>query len=142
MSALKTQENNDNVLNFINELENDRRKADSYALLDLMGSITGKPAKMWGKSIIGFGKYHYRYESGREGDWFMCGFSPRVQSMTIYIMKGFGQYDAYMQKLGKYSTGKSCLYINKLDDVDLQVLKALIEQSVKDIQAGAISLTD
>lgn len=142
MAELKTRENDGNVLNFINSIENLHHKKDSLALLELMGNVTDKPAKMWGKNIIGFGKYHYRYDSGREGDWFMCGFSPRVQNMTIYIMKGFGQYDTFLQKLGKYKTGKSCLYINKLDDIDMEVLEALVRQSVKDIQAGAISLMD
>lgn len=84
---------------------------------------------MWGSSIVGFGDYHYKYESGREGDWFVTGFSPRKQNLTLYIMAGFDNYDQLLSRLGKYKTGKSCLYINKLDDVDLDVLKELVAQS-------------
>jgi hypothetical protein len=86
---------------------------------------------MWGSSIIGFGSYHYKYESGREGDWFLTGFSPRKQNLTLYIMAGFAQYDELMKKLGKYKTGKSCLYVKSLADIDLATLKTLIQQSVK-----------
>ena len=85
---------------------------------------------MWGSSIIGFGKYHYKYESGREGDWFLCGFSPRVQSLTLYIMTGFSKYDELLSKIGKYKTGKACFYINKIEDINLDVLKQLISESV------------
>jgi len=86
---------------------------------------------MWGSSIVGFGTYHYKYESGREGDWFLTGFSPRKQNLTLYIMSGFNKYDKLMKKLGKYKTGKSCLYINGLEDVDKKVLKDLITESFK-----------
>ena len=85
---------------------------------------------MWGDSIIGFGTYHYKYASGREGDWFVTGFSPRKQNLTLYIMSGFDEYDALMKKLGKYKTGKACLYINKLEDVDMAVMRELIQKSV------------
>ncbi len=86
---------------------------------------------MWGSSIVGFGNYHYKYESGREGDWFLTGFSPRKQNLTLYIMPGFAQYDELMKKLGKHKTGKSCLYIKSLEDINLPTLKQLIQQSVK-----------
>lgn len=86
---------------------------------------------MWGDSIIGFGDYHYTYKSGRDGHWFLTGFSPRKQSLTLYIMSGFAEYDDLMAKLGKHTTGKSCLYIKKLEDVDLDVLEMLIDKSVK-----------
>ena len=86
---------------------------------------------MWGTSIVGFGSYHYKGASGREGDWMKVGFSPRKQSMTLYIMDGFGSYDSLLEKLGKYKTGKSCLYINKLEDVDQTVLRELVKQSFK-----------
>jgi len=86
---------------------------------------------MWGPSIVGFGKYHYKYASGREGDFFITGFSPRKQNLTLYIMSGFQKYPKFMKKLGKYKTGSSCLYINKLEDVNMRVLKELITESVK-----------
>ena len=85
---------------------------------------------MWGPSIIGFGSYRYKYASGREGEWMLTGFSPRKQNLTLYIMPGFDNYDSLLAKLGKYKTGKSCLYINKLEDVDLSVLEKLVKQSV------------
>ncbi|MDA3845139.1 MAG: DUF1801 domain-containing protein [Vallitaleaceae bacterium] len=137
MAELKTTENNGNVLEFISSIERDVRRKDSLTMLELMTSLTGKEPKVWGSSIIGFGSYHYKYESGREGDWFMCGFSPRAQALTIYIMKGFGQYESYMEKLGKYKTGKSCLYVNNLLDIDMTVLSSLIKQSIEDIEKNA-----
>ena len=89
---------------------------------------------MWGKSIVGFGSYHYTYASGREGDWFLTGFSPRVQNLTLYIMAGFDGYDQLLGKLGKHSVGKSCLYIKKIEDVDLDVLKELVKKSVEHLE--------
>lgn len=97
----------------------------------LMGEITGEKPKMWGTAIVGFGNYHYKYASGREGDFLITGFSPRKQALTLYIMAGFSSYDSLMKKLGKYKTGKSCLYIKKLEDIDMKVLKQLISRSVK-----------
>ena len=96
-----------------------------------MRRATGKNAKMWGSSMVGYGKYHYKYDSGREGDFMLTGFSPRKQNLAIYIMPGFKDFGALMKKLGKYKTGKSCLYINKLEDVDEKVLEQLITRSVK-----------
>jgi uncharacterized protein YdhG (YjbR/CyaY superfamily) len=87
--------------------------------------------EMWGSSIIGFGRYRYKYESGREGEWFLTGFSPRKQNLTLYIMAGFEEYDELLKQLGKYKTGKACLYIKRLDEVNLPTLKKLIQQSVK-----------
>jgi hypothetical protein len=100
-----------------------------------MKQVTRKKPKMWGPSIVGFGEYHYRYESGHEGDSFLAGFSPRKQNLTLYIMAGFTRYDGLMKKLGKYKTGKSCLYIKKLDDIDLSVLGELITLSVQHVAA-------
>ena len=131
MSKVKTALNDGNVNQFIDSIAHPQRKEDSVFLLQLMKEITGLEPKMWGTSIVGFGSYHYRYESGREGDWFVTGFSPRKQSMTIYIMPGFRQYDKLMQQLGKHKTGKSCLYINKLTDVNHVVLRELVAQSVE-----------
>lgn len=96
-----------------------------------MEKVTGAPAKMWGASIVGFGSYTYRYETGRTGDWPLVGFSPRKQNLTLYIMAGFGEYEDLMAKLGKHKTGKSCLYINRLNDIDMKVLETLVKASVK-----------
>ena len=130
MAELKTQKNDASVVDFLNSVENDQRKEDSFVVLELMKKITQSEPSMWGPSIIGFGSYHYKYASGREIDWFLTGFSPRKQSLTLYIMSGFKKYDELLKRLGKYKTGKSCLYINKLEDIDIQVLKELITDSV------------
>ncbi len=131
MAELKTQPNADDVVVFLDQVENEKRRQDSLKVLELMKEITQESPQMWGKSIVGFGSYHYKYASGREGDWYLTGFSPRKQSLTLYIMAGFEQYDALLAQLGKYKTGKSCLYINKLEDVDLDVLKQLISASIE-----------
>lgn len=129
MSDLKTRETEADPLAFLASVDAGRR-ADCETLLQLLESVTGEKAKMWGAAMIGFGSYHYRYESGREGDWFLAGFSPRKQNLTIYIMSGFDNYDALLATLGKYKTGKSCLYVKTLADIDLTVLRQLIEESV------------
>ena len=98
--------------------------------MELFKKTTGLRPEMWGSSIVGFGNYHYKYESGHEGDFFLTGFSPRKQSLTIYIMTGFDRYPLLMDKIGKYKTGKSCLYVKKLEDINLEVLKDVIRQSV------------
>lgn len=100
----------------------------------MMGEITGHEPAMWGDSLIGFGRYHYRYASGREGDFFLTGFSPRSRNLSIYIMPGFDPYPEFMAKLGRYKTGKSCLYIKKLDHIDRDVLRELIATSVADMR--------
>jgi len=128
-SKNKTIENNDDVMQFINAVTDEIKKQDALQLLKMMEKITKEPAKMWGKSIVGFGKYHYKYESGREGDFMKIGFSPRKQNLTLYIMPGFSRYTELLEKLGKHSTGKSCLYIKKLTDVDKAVLIELIGTS-------------
>lgn len=130
MAENKTKPTNTDVLEFINQLEDERKRQDSLAVLELMREVTGEEATMWGSSIIGFGTYRYRYESGREGDTVVTGFSPRKQNLTLYITDGFDQYDALLGKLGKHTTGKSCLYIKRLADVDQQVLRELVQQSV------------
>lgn len=131
MAELKTKENDGDVLAFINGLENEQRKSDCKELLKLFSEITNESPKMWGASIIGFGSYHFKYESGREGDWFLTGFSPRKNNLSIYIMSGFKEYEGLMKELGKYKTGSSCLYVNKLSDIDAQKLAKLVEKSVK-----------
>ena len=131
MAELKTKLNDASVTDFLNGVEDDQKRRDSFYLLELMQKITGETPKMWGGSIVGFGSYHFKYASGREGDWFLTGFSPRKQSMTLYIMSGFDQYDDLMSKLGKHKTGVSCLYVKKIEDVDEGVLKSLIKTSVE-----------
>lgn len=130
MSELKTQKNDASVEDFLNSVEPEKKREDSFAIIEMMKQVTGEEAVMWGASIVGFGSYHYKYASGRENDWFLVGFSPRKQNLTLYIMSGFDHYDALLSDLGKYKTGKSCLYINKLEDVDEGVLRELIKQSV------------
>ena len=129
MAELKTKPNDASVEEFLAGVEDERKQQDCQTLLELMQRVTGEPPKMWGGSIIGFGSYHFKYASGREGDWFLTGFSPRKRNLTLYIMAGFRRYDELMAQLGKHKTGKSCLYINKLDDVDLEVLEELVTQS-------------
>lgn len=127
---MKTTETDASVDAFLNGVTPDRRRQDGLALRDMIQRLTGLEPKMWGPNIVGFGRYHYRYASGREGDFFLTGFSPRKTSLSIYIMPGFGEFGGLMAKLGKHKTGKSCLYVNKLDDVDLRVLEELIKRSV------------
>lgn len=131
MPELKTGKNNGSVNKFLESVENIQRKKDALKVLNLMKKVTGEEPKMWGSSIIGFGQYHYKYDSGREGDWFKTGVSPRKQNLSIYIMAGFDKYSQLLTKLGKFKTGKSCLYINKLEDVDIKILEKLILESLK-----------
>ena len=134
MSQRKTTQNESDVNAFLAAVENPRRRADAGQLLALMQEVTGEPPKMWGPSIVGFGKYHYRYASGREGDSLVVGFSPRKQNLVIYIMPGFSDYDELLGRLGKFRTGRSCLYVNKLDDVDLDLLEQLVRESVEEMK--------
>jgi len=127
----KTKQTSASVTAFLSAIEDPRRRADARKVAAMMRKATGKRARMWGSSMIGFGSYHYKYASGREGEWSLVGLSPRKQNLVVYIMPGFSEFPALMKKLGKYKTGKSCLYLNKLDDVDERVLQKLIEQSVK-----------
>lgn len=130
MAELKTQRNKASVKQFLASIEDPMKRKDCMALEKLMARITGCKAEMWGGSMVGFGSYHYTYASGREGDWFLCGFAPRKQALTIYIMSGFKGYAALMKKLGKHKTGKSCLYVPSLEVVDQEVLAGLISGSV------------
>ncbi|MBE2201648.1 MAG: DUF1801 domain-containing protein [Anaerolinea sp.] len=129
MSENKTRPTGQNVTDFLNSVDHKMRREDSFALLEIMQEITGEEAVMWGSSIVGFGSHHYKYESGREGDMPLVGFSPRKQSMTVYILPGFNEYDDMLSELGKHKIGKACLYINKLADVDDNVLRRLIKRS-------------
>ena len=134
MTELKTKPTGASVKAFLDSVEDERKRRDCQEVIKLMASVTGKKPKIWGTSIIGFGSYHYKYRSGREGDWPMTGLSPRKQSLTIYVMLGFSRYESLMKKLGKYKTSKSCLYVKSLDDIDREVLARLIERSVADMK--------
>lgn len=137
MYELKTKINDQPVEAFLNAVEDPKKKQDCFVILDLMAEITGQPPRMWGDSLVGFGKYSYHYASGHQGEWFLVGFSPRKQNLTLNIMSGFDEYEGLMTKLGKYKTGRSCLYIKKLEDVNQGVLRELIELSVKHMRASS-----
>jgi Domain of unknown function (DU1801) len=137
MAELKTKLNDASVDTFLQTVKDEQTRADCYQILDIMQKATKAEPKMWGTSIIGFGHSHYKYESGREGDWFQIGFSPRKQNLTLYVGSGFEGYDELLGQLGKHSLGKGCLYIKKLADVDTKVLKKLITNSVKRVKLGA-----
>lgn len=131
MNAKVSQE----VRDYIDGLDDERRKAETERLLDIFHRATGLEAELWSSSMIGYGSYHYRYESGHEGDWFLTGFAPRKRALSIYIMPGFEPYQDLMQKLGKHRTGKSCLYLNKLENADEAVLETLVRESVARMEA-------
>ena len=131
MAGNKTKPTKARVSDFLNAVDNPTRKADAKKVATMMRRITGKRATMWGSSIVGYGKYSYKYESGREGEFMLTGFSPRKQNLVVYIIPGFGNYAPLLNRLGKHKTGRSCLYINKLDDVDESVLEKLIAGSVQ-----------
>ena len=125
----KTTETDASVDAFLNQVVDETKRADSFEVKAMMERLTGQPAKMWGTAIVGFGLYHYKYDSGREGDFLKVGFSPRAQNLTLYIMPGFERYEELMQQLGKHKTGKSCLYVKKLEDIDTSILEELIKKS-------------
>jgi hypothetical protein len=139
MAELKTKRNEGNVKAFLDSVPDEKKREDSYTILKLMKQVTGTEPEMWGESIIGFGNYRYKYESGREGDWFLTGFSPRKQNLTLYIMSGFDEYNQLLGQLGKHTTGKACLYIKKIDDVNMAVLKELVKKSVEHMKNSTVS---
>ena len=130
-TEVKTKVNDASVTDFLNSVEDEQKQKDAFTLLKIMKQITKEKPKMWGSSIVGFGSYHYKGASGREGDWLVAGFSPRKQNLTLYVQGGFNVYTDLLKKLGKHKTGVGCLYINKLSDVDAKVLQELLEKSVK-----------
>jgi len=130
MADVKTRPTRASVQAFIRDVKDNVRRQECRVLLKLLKQVTRAKPEMWGASMIGFGSYHYRYASGREGDWFLVGFSPRKQDLSVYIMAGFGRYGALMRRLGKHKTGKCCLYIKRLSDIDLKVLQQLVRKSV------------
>ena len=135
MPEPKTKPNTASVEKFLSGIADEHRRQDCARVLELMKAATRTEPAMWGGSIVGFGRYRYKYESGTKGEWFLTGFSPRKQDLTLYIMSGLERYGALLKKLGKHKTGKACLYINRLDDVDLSTLKQLIERSLADLAA-------
>jgi hypothetical protein len=131
MAELKTKETGASVDDFLNRIADETRRKDCFTVLQIMKAATRAEPRMWGASIVGFGTYHYKYASGREGDWPIIGFSPRKQDLTLYIGSGFSRYAELVAKLGKCKTAKSCLYIKRLADVDQNVLSELVTASVK-----------
>lgn len=136
MGELKTRPTDRDVTEFLNGIEDEEKRRDCFTLADLMQRITGDKAEMWGESMIGFGRYKYRYASGQTGEWFKTGFAPRKGSLTIYIMAYLENFPQIMERLGKYKTGKSCIYIKRLADIDTQVLDELIGQSLKNLMSA------
>ncbi len=134
MAKLKTAPNNLSVTEFLDSVEDEQKRTDSYTLLEKMGRISGAEAVMWGNSIVGFGRYQYKYKSGREGEWFLTGFSPRKNALTLYLMGGLDQQADLLAKLGKYKTGKGCLYIKRLSDVEESVLEEMITLGVNKLK--------
>lgn len=134
MAEPKMKENDNSVIDFIESVESEKKKADAYQLLDTFEEVTGYKAKMWGPSIIGFGSYHYKYASGHEGDAPLAGFSPRKAKISLYLAYESEEREKMLENFGKHTTGKACIYVNKLADIDIQVLKELIEQSVETYQ--------
>jgi len=131
MAELKTKENDGSVDDYLNSVEDEKKREASFEVKEIMEEVTSEEARMWGDSIVGFGHYRYKYASGREGEWMLVGFAPRKRNLTLYIMSGFDEYDDLLGKLGKHSTGKSCLHINKLADIDMDVLRELVDKSVR-----------
>ena len=128
---LKTKVNDASVEKFLNAVKDEQARKDCYEILKIMKQVTKEEPKMWGASMVGFGSYHYKGASGREGDWMLTGFSPRKQNLTLYLMGGFDESKDLLKKLGKFKTSVGCLYIKKLEDVDKKVLKELVTASVK-----------
>ena len=129
MTENKTKPNNTSVIDFLNSVEDEEKRRDAHALLEVFRSITLEPAVMWGENIVGFGSYHYKYDSGREGDMCITGFSPRKSNFSIYIMSGFFNTQELLEQLGPHKTGKACLYINRLSNIDMDVLSQMIKSS-------------
>lgn len=134
MYEQKTKETDNSVIEFIESVDSPKKREDAYKLLDIFTETTGFPAKMWGPSIIGFGTYHYKYESGHEGNAPLVGFSPRKAKISLYFAPGEPKREEMLQRFGKHTTGKACVYVNKVADIDVEVLNELINQSVKFLQ--------
>ncbi|HOU41524.1 MAG TPA: DUF1801 domain-containing protein [Promineifilum sp.] len=135
MAELKTRENDGDVLAFLNAVPDESKRADALRMMAIMREVTGEEPRLWGDNIVGYGHYHYKYASGREGDWFLAGFSPRKANLTLYIIAGFEQFEELRARLGKHTVGKSCLYVKRLSDLDEATLRELIGRSVAHMRA-------
>ncbi len=135
MAELKTRENDGDVLAFLNAVPDESKRADALRMMAIMREVTGEEPRLWGDNIVGYGHYHYKYASGREGDWFLAGFSPRKANLTLYIIAGFEQFEELRARLGKHTVGKSCLYVKRLSDLDEATLRELIGRSVEHMRA-------
>jgi hypothetical protein len=136
MAELKTKPTRTSVEAFVDGITNEQRRSDCRRLIALMTRVTRARPVMWGPSIVGFGAYHYRYASGREGDWFLTGFSPRKAALTIYLMGGLERQEALLRRLGKYKAGRGCLYVKALGDIDVNVLRSLLTATVRQLKAA------
>ena len=136
MAELKTKENSMSVDRFLKAVKDEKKRDECYQIMDWMKKATGKEPKMWGKSIVGFGTYHYKSKSGQEGDWFMTGFSPTKTNISLHLLAGFDNYSDLMENLGKYKTGRGCLYVKTLDDIDTKTLKTLIKKSFAEMKTN------
>lgn len=130
MAKNKTVETSDNVMQFINSVENDQKRDDSKRLIEIMSDVTALPPKMWGASIVGFGSYHYKYDSGHEGDAPLVGFSPRKAAFSLYVFTGLPEHEGLLEGLGKFTMGKACIYVKRLADIDQNVLTDLMRETV------------
>lgn len=135
MAELKTRENDGDVLAFLNAVPDESKRGDAQRVMAIMREVTGEEPRLWGDNIVGYGHYHYKYASGREGDWFLTGFSPRKANLTLYITSGFEQFEDLRARLGKHTVGKSCLYVKRLSDLDETTLRELIGRSVEHMRA-------
>ena len=140
MTEIKTKRNTASVDEFLATVADEHKQADSKTLIDIMTEISGCEPEMWGGSIIGFGSYHYKYKSGREGEWMLCGFSPRKQAMTIYVMGSSQEIEEMISRVGKHKRSKGCLYFKKLEDLDAEVLKKVIRASIDRIKSNKVIL--
>jgi hypothetical protein len=138
VAELKTKPTKNSPANYIDSVQDSQKRADSLKLLNLITEWTNLQPEMWGASIIGYGKVHYKYASGREGDWMAVGFAPRKLNLTVYIMSGFEGFEDLLEKLGPHRLGKSCLYIKDLESIDLEILKKIVQKSVKSITEGEL----
>ena len=141
MAELKTKPGGRSVERFLRGVKDPEQRQDALALLSLMRGVTRIEPRLWGTSIVGFGTYRYKYDTGRSGEWFMTGFSPRKQSLTVYIMPGIERYGPLLAKLGKHRIGRSCLYINRLSDIDVKTLREIVRRSIADLKAGTVAST-
>lgn len=140
MAELKTKPTDVDVSAFLDRVPAEERRRDCFELLEMLRDITGAEPKMWGASIVGFGKYRYKYESGREGEWMVTGFSPRKNDVTVYVMRGLERYSDILARLGKHKTGKSCLYIKRLADLDPSAFRELMVRAVADMAPQRVDI--